>query len=164
MLHGKNTSAPASARTNASAASACRCVSSGIDDVGTRPRLHFSRQEPRRLGTHGPCGIGGAPTAERAKENVGAQFLPRGRHRDFWYLSPVPLPLAALVALSLGASFAWSQGSSSLRATCRRSSRAFNVGSAFAVLVWAPNRGYFTAFPRDWAYLYLVPWRRFRPP
>ena len=73
----------------------------------------------------------------------------------------MPLPLAALVALALGASFAWlaraelAQGDVPIV-----SSRAFNVVLAFALLVWAPTVGYFTASHGDWAYLYLVPWHR----
>ena len=75
--------------------------------------------------------------------------------------SRVPLPLAALVALSLGASFAWlARTELALGDVPLVSSRAFNVVLGFAVLLWSPAVGYFAAFHGDWAYLYLVPWRR----
>lgn len=72
----------------------------------------------------------------------------------------MPLPLAALVALALGASFAWlARAELALDDVPLVSSRAFNVVLGFAVLLWAPAVGYFAAFHGDWAYLYLVPWR-----
>jgi hypothetical protein len=39
-------------------------------------------------------------------------------------------------------------------------SRPFSLVLAFTVLVWLPVVGYFVAFHGDWAYLYVVPWRR----
>jgi hypothetical protein len=73
----------------------------------------------------------------------------------------MPIPLAPLLGLSLGAGFAWvaapelSQDDGPVVA-----SRPFAVVLAFAVLVWLPVVGYFVAFHGDWAYLYLVPWQR----
>jgi len=73
----------------------------------------------------------------------------------------MPLPFAPLVGLMLGAALAWvaapelnRQGGPLV------TSRPFAVVMAFASLVWLPATGYFVAFHGDWAYLYLVPWRR----
>jgi hypothetical protein len=73
----------------------------------------------------------------------------------------MPLPLAALVALSLGALFAHaaraalSQSDGSLWA-----SRPTAIVAAFAAFVYLPALAYFTAFHGDWAYMYFVAWRR----
>lgn len=73
----------------------------------------------------------------------------------------MPLPLAALIAVSLGALFAHAaradlaQNDAPLLST-----RGFAVATAFAAFVYAPALAYFAAFHGDWAYMYLVPWRR----
>lgn len=73
----------------------------------------------------------------------------------------MPLPLAALVALALGASFAWSARSELAQEDGPLvSSRPFAIVLAFALFVYAPILGYFTAYHGDWAYLYLVSWRK----
>jgi hypothetical protein len=73
----------------------------------------------------------------------------------------VPLPLAALVALALGASFAWiARAELAQEDGPLVSSRPFAIVLAFALFVYAPMVGYFTAFHGDWAYLYLVSWRK----
>jgi hypothetical protein len=73
----------------------------------------------------------------------------------------VPVPFAHLLGLALGAALAWiaapELGSSD---TPIVASRPFAIVLAFAVLVWVPVVGYFVAFHGDWAYVYLVPWRR----
>ena len=73
----------------------------------------------------------------------------------------MPLPLAALLALSLGASFAWiARVELAQEDAPLVSSRPFALVVAFALFAYAPMLGYFTAFHGDWAYLYLVPWRK----
>lgn len=73
----------------------------------------------------------------------------------------MPLPLAALVALALGALFAHAA-----RATLAASdapivsSRPIAVAAAFATFVYLPAIAYFAAFHGDWAYMYFVRWRR----
>ena len=73
----------------------------------------------------------------------------------------MPLPLAALVALALGALFAH-VARSELSQTDKPlvASRPMAIAVGFAAFVFAPAIGYFAAFHGDWAYLYLVPWRR----
>lgn len=73
----------------------------------------------------------------------------------------MPLPIAALVALALGALFAY-VARSELSLTDRPlvATRPMGIVAAFAAFVYAPAIGYFAAFHGDWAYLYLVPWRR----
>ena len=72
----------------------------------------------------------------------------------------MPLPLAALVALSLGALFA-----QVARAELSQSdlpaymSRPMRITLGFAFFVYLPALAYFTAFHGDWAYMYFVAWR-----
>lgn len=73
----------------------------------------------------------------------------------------MPLPLAALVALALGTAFAWlARAELAHEDGPLLSSRPFAIVFAFALFVYAPIVGYFTAFHGDWAYLYLVSWRK----
>ncbi len=73
----------------------------------------------------------------------------------------MPLPLAALIALSLGALFAYVA-----RATLAQldgplwSARPTMLVVAFAAFVYLPALSYFAAFHGDWAYMYFVAWRR----
>jgi len=73
----------------------------------------------------------------------------------------MPILFANLVGLALGAALAWVApseiGSNEAPIVA---SRPFAVVVAFTLLVWLPAIGYFVAFHGDWAYLYLVPWRR----
>ncbi|CAN5338186.1 hypothetical protein BH09MYX1_BH09MYX1_14600 [soil metagenome] len=73
----------------------------------------------------------------------------------------MPLPLAALVALALGASFAWIARTELAQEDGPLvSSRPFAIVLAFALFVYTPLLAYFTAFHGDWSYLYLVSWRK----
>lgn len=73
----------------------------------------------------------------------------------------MPLPLAALVALSLGALFAYvARVELAQEDAPIVSSRAFAIVVAFAGLVYLPAIAYFAAFHGDWAYMYFVAWRR----
>jgi hypothetical protein len=72
----------------------------------------------------------------------------------------MPLPLAALVALSLGALFAYvARVALSQSDGPFWSSRPTLVVVAFAAFVYLPAVAYFTAFHGDWSYMYFVPWR-----
>jgi hypothetical protein len=76
-------------------------------------------------------------------------------------VSPVPVPFAPLVGFALGASFAWIAAPELTRDEGPIvASRPFSIVAAFAALVWLPVVGYFVAFHGDWAYLYVVRWRR----
>jgi hypothetical protein len=73
----------------------------------------------------------------------------------------VPLPLAALVALSLGALFAHVARTELSQVDAPIvSSRPMAIVCAFAGLVYLPAVAYFAAFHGDWAYMYFVAWRR----
>jgi hypothetical protein len=72
----------------------------------------------------------------------------------------MPLPLAALVALALGALFAHVARSELAQSDALLMSRPMGIVTGFAALVYAPAVGYFAAFHGDWAYMYLAPWRR----
>lgn len=73
----------------------------------------------------------------------------------------MPLPLAALVALSLGAFFAHVARSELAQSDGPiLSSRPIAVTSAFAAFVYLPAVAYFAAFHGDWAYMYFIAWRR----
>jgi hypothetical protein len=73
----------------------------------------------------------------------------------------MPVPFALLFGPALGAALAWiaapELGSSDAPIVA---SRPFAIVVAFAGFVWLPVVGYFVAFHGDWAYVYLVPWRR----
>jgi hypothetical protein len=72
----------------------------------------------------------------------------------------MPIPLAPLVGLALGAALAWVAGPELARDDGPIAlSRPFLVVAAFALLVWLPAVGYFLACHTDWSYLYLVPSR-----
>ena len=72
----------------------------------------------------------------------------------------MPLPLAALVALSLGALFAQVARAELSLDEPLLSSRPLAIVAAFAGLVWLPAVAYFAVFHGDWAYMYFVAWRR----
>jgi hypothetical protein len=73
----------------------------------------------------------------------------------------MPLPLAPLLGFALGVAFAWVARAEIARVdTPLYESRSLRVVLGFAAMVFAPMEGYFAAFHGDWAYLYLVPWRR----
>ena len=72
----------------------------------------------------------------------------------------MPLPLAALVALSLGALFAHVARAELSLDEPILSSRPLAIVATFAGLVWLPAVAYFAAFHGDWAYMYFVAWRR----
>jgi hypothetical protein len=73
----------------------------------------------------------------------------------------VPIPFAPLIGLALGVAFAWIAAPELSRDEGPIvASRPFAIVVAFAALVWLPVVGYFVAFHGDWAYLYLVAWRR----
>jgi hypothetical protein len=73
----------------------------------------------------------------------------------------VPLPFAPLIGLALGVAFAWIAAPELSRDEGPIvASRPFAIVVAFASLVWLPIVGYFAAFHGDWAYLYVVAWRR----
>lgn len=73
----------------------------------------------------------------------------------------MPAPFAILVAFVLGATLAWFA-----RVELARSeaplvlARPFTIAWGLAAFVFAPVVGYFVAFHGDWAYLYLVEFRR----
>jgi len=73
----------------------------------------------------------------------------------------MPFPLAALVALSIGALFAHvvrvelGQSDGPLV-----SSRPTAIVAAYAAFVYVPAVAYFAAFHGDWAYMYFIAWRR----
>ncbi len=73
----------------------------------------------------------------------------------------MPLPFAPLVGFVLGIAFAWTA-----RADIGKddgplfASRPFVVALGFAAFVQGPIVAYFVAFHGDWAYLYLLDWRR----
>jgi len=73
----------------------------------------------------------------------------------------MPLPLAPILGFVLGVVYAWVARGELARADASLSeSRALRVVVGFAAMVFGPVVGYFAAFHGDWAYLYLVPWRR----
>jgi hypothetical protein len=80
----------------------------------------------------------------------------------------VPLPLAALVALSLGALFAHvartdldgRDGGVESTTSVVFGARPLRHVVAFAAFVYLPALAYFTAVHGDWAYMYFVAWRR----
>ena len=73
----------------------------------------------------------------------------------------MPIPCAPVLALALGAAFAWIAGPDLANHEGPiTTSRPFAIVAAFAALVWLPVVGYFVAFHGDWSYLYVVPWRR----
>ena len=73
----------------------------------------------------------------------------------------MPLPLAALVALALGALFAHAARAELAQSDAPLASHAsFAVAAAFGAFVYLPALAYFAAFHGDWAYMYFVPWRR----
>ncbi len=73
----------------------------------------------------------------------------------------VPLPLAPLIGLALGVAFAWIARTELSRADARLlETRGLRIVIGFAALVFAPVAAYFALFHGDWAYLYLVAWRR----
>ncbi len=73
----------------------------------------------------------------------------------------MPLPLAALVALALGALFAHAARAMLAQSDAPLfSSRPIAVAAAFATFVYLPAIAYFAAFHGDWAYMYFVSWRR----
>jgi len=73
----------------------------------------------------------------------------------------MPLPLAALVAVAVGALFAHAARAELAQSDAPiLSTRAFAVAAAFAAFVYLPAVAYFAAFHGDWAYMYFVPWRR----
>jgi hypothetical protein len=73
----------------------------------------------------------------------------------------MPIPLAPLLGLALGAALAWVAGPELARDDGPLVlSRPFAVVAGFAFLVWLPAVGYFLACHADWSYLYLVPSRR----
>jgi hypothetical protein len=70
----------------------------------------------------------------------------------------VPLPFAPLVGIALGVALAWvARGALAREEGPLVASRAFLHVALFAMLVFTPIVGYFTAFHADWAYVYLVP-------
>jgi len=72
----------------------------------------------------------------------------------------MPLPLAALVALSLGALFAYVARSALAQIDGPLwSSRPTTIVAAFAGFVYLPALSYFAAFHGDWAYMYFIAWR-----
>lgn len=73
----------------------------------------------------------------------------------------MPIPFAPLIGLALGVAFAWIAAPELSRDEGPIvASRPFAIVVAFAALVWLPIVGYFVAFHGDWAYLYVVAWRR----
>jgi hypothetical protein len=73
----------------------------------------------------------------------------------------VPLPLAALCALALGALFAHvARGELAQTDGPLARSRPAGIVTAFAVFVYLPAVAYFAAFHGDWAYMYFIAWRR----
>ena len=73
----------------------------------------------------------------------------------------MPLPFAPFVGFLVGLGLAWAA-----RADIGNNdgplfaSRPFVVATGLACFVYAPLVAYFVAFHGDWAYLYLVDWRR----
>jgi hypothetical protein len=72
----------------------------------------------------------------------------------------MPLPLAALVAFSLGALFAHVARSELAQSDALAASRPMAIATAFAAFVYLPAVAYFAAFHGDWAYMYFIAWRR----
>ena len=75
-------------------------------------------------------------------------------------VSPMPIPLAWLVAFALGAAFARvAQAEIARTEGPLVVSRPMGIVLGFAGLVFLPVAGYFAAFHGDWAYLYFVSWQ-----
>lgn len=73
----------------------------------------------------------------------------------------MPLFFAPLVGWTLGAALAWfARGELARDDIPTVASRPFVVTCLFAAMVYGPMLAYFAAFHGDWAYLYLVPWRK----
>ncbi len=73
----------------------------------------------------------------------------------------MPIPFAPLLGFALGVAFAWTARRELVRHDgAVWATRAFAMATLFGLLVLAPAAGYFAAFHGDWAYLYLVAWRR----
>jgi hypothetical protein len=63
--------------------------------------------------------------------------------------------------MALGVAFAWVARAELSRADARLlETRGLRIVIGFAALVFAPVAAYFALFHGDWAYLYLVAWRR----
>jgi len=72
----------------------------------------------------------------------------------------MPLPLAALVALAIGALFAHASRAALAQSDAPViSSKPIGVAAAFGAFVYLPACAYFAAFHGDWAYMYFVAWR-----
>jgi len=73
----------------------------------------------------------------------------------------VPIPFAPLLGFLLGLALAWASRAEFAKEDGPLfTARPVLVAAAFATLVFTPMLGYFAAFHGDWAYLYVVPWRR----
>ncbi|HVU01739.1 MAG TPA: hypothetical protein VHE30_08305 [Polyangiaceae bacterium] len=68
----------------------------------------------------------------------------------------MPVVVAPLLGLSLGAAFAWAAASQPSRGAGHGESRAMLVVVLFGVLVFAPAAGFFPAFFPDWSYGYFL--------
>ncbi|WP_394837633.1 hypothetical protein LVJ94_12060 [Pendulispora rubella] len=69
----------------------------------------------------------------------------------------MPILFAPLIAIALGAFFAWlARGELARHEASAVASRGFGVVALFAIFVYAPIVGYFAAFHADWAYLYWI--------
>lgn len=68
----------------------------------------------------------------------------------------MPVVVAPLLGLSLGAAFAWAASEELARHAPAGSSRATLVVLLFGVLVFAPASGFFPAFFPDWSYAYFL--------
>ena len=66
----------------------------------------------------------------------------------------MPLPLAALVALAIGALFAHASRAALAQSDAPViSSKPIGVAAAFGAFVYLPACAYFAAFHGDWAYM-----------
>jgi hypothetical protein len=68
----------------------------------------------------------------------------------------MPVAVAPLVGIALGALFAWAGMEELSRIGGAVTSRSLVVGALFGVVVFAPACGYFEAFFPDWSYAYVL--------
>lgn len=68
----------------------------------------------------------------------------------------MPVAVAPLVGIALGALFAWAGMEELARVGGSASSRTLVVAGLFGVLVYAPACGFFQAFFPDWSYAYWL--------
>jgi hypothetical protein len=77
-------------------------------------------------------------------------------NRSWFSPRSVPVAIAPLIGIALGALFAWAGTEELSRVGGSVTSRALVVAGLFGLLVYAPACGYFEAFFPVWSYAYLL--------